>query len=171
MFDESPSFREVQRFRQPWLWLLLGGIVLFCWYASASQFIMDRPLGNHPANGTVMFIVWLIFGIFFPIFIWSLRLETEVRDDGLYIRFFPFHWQFLRFGYEEIAHCEPRTYRPLMEYGGWGIRYGWHGKAYNVCGNRGLQLEMTDRKRILIGSQRVEELYAAILAKYPSLAS
>jgi hypothetical protein len=40
-----------------------------------------------------------------------------------------------------------------MEYGGWGIKYGKMGKAYNVSGNRGVQLEFTDGKRLLIGSQ------------------
>ena len=34
---------------------------------------------------------------------------------------------------------------------------GW-GKAYNVSGNRGLQLELSSGKKILIGSQRADEL-------------
>ena len=58
---------------------------------------------------------------------------------------------------------EARTYRPILEYGGWGIRYtmgrGW---AYNVSGNQGVQLELASGKRILIGSQRAEELARAI---------
>jgi hypothetical protein len=36
---------------------------------------------------------------------------------------------------------------------------GW---AYNVRGNRGVQLELANGKRILIGSQRAEELAGAI---------
>ena len=59
---------------------------------------------------------------------------------------------------------EARTYRPLLEYGGWGIRYAPFGKgwAYNVHGSQGVQLELTNGKRILIGSQRAEELARAI---------
>jgi hypothetical protein len=59
---------------------------------------------------------------------------------------------------------EARTYRPILEYGGWGIRYSPFGQgcAYNVSGNRGVQLELADGQRILIGSQRAEELARAI---------
>jgi hypothetical protein len=34
--------------------------------------------------------------------------------------------------------------------------------AYNVSGNRGVQLEFSNGKRLLIGSQRPEDLAAAI---------
>jgi TATA-box binding protein (TBP) (component of TFIID and TFIIIB) len=50
----------------------------------------------------------------------------------------------------------------LLEYGGWGIKYGRKGKAYNVSGNRGVQLVFKDGKQLLIGSQRAEELAEAI---------
>jgi hypothetical protein len=64
----------------------------------------------------------------------------------------------------EIVHRETRTYWPILEYGGWGISYSFFGKgwAYNVNGNRGGQLELANGKRILIGSQRAEELARAI---------
>ncbi len=50
----------------------------------------------------------------------------------------------------------------MKEYGGWGIRYGMKGMAYNVSGNRGVQLEFETGKRLLIGSQRPEELVSQI---------
>ena len=54
------------------------------------------------------------------------------------------------------------TYSPLVEYGGWGIR-GW-GKnvALNARGNRGVRLMLMDGRRVLVGSQRAEELAAAL---------
>jgi hypothetical protein len=64
-----------------------------------------------------------------------------------------------------------QTYRPIRDYGGWGIRYGRGGKAYNVSGNRGVMLELSDGQKLLIGSQRPEELANAInlaLGKKPS---
>jgi hypothetical protein len=59
---------------------------------------------------------------------------------------------------------EAITYSPLRDYGGWGIRRGAKGKAYNVSGNHGVRLELSDGKRILIGSQRPEELSEAVAA-------
>jgi hypothetical protein len=92
------------------------------------------------------------------------RLVTEVRDDGLHARFYPFHLRWVRIPWETVRVAQARTYRPILEYGGWGIRYGFgkSGKAYNVFGNRGVQLELTDGKRLLIGSQQADELEAAM---------
>jgi hypothetical protein len=97
-----------------------------------------------------------------PIFLYKTNLTTEVRNDGLYIRFFPFHLSFHRIAPEDIKEFEARTYRPLRDYGGWGIRYGREGKAYNVSGNRGVQLVLSDGKQLLIGSQRPDELTEAL---------
>ncbi|MDI6783925.1 MAG: DUF6141 family protein, partial [bacterium] len=91
-----------------------------------------------------------------------LKLTTEVHEDGIYIRFEPFVRKKILFS--EMKQYTARTYRPIREYGGWGIRYGWKGTAYNVSGNRGVQLELNNGKRILIGSQRPEELVRAIKA-------
>jgi hypothetical protein len=35
--------------------------------------------------------------------------------------------------------------------------------AYNVSGNRGLQLELTNGKKILLGTQRPEEIAQALI--------
>ena len=74
----------------------------------------------------------------------------------------PFHLGRRRFAFDDIASCEARTYRPLLEYGGWGIRWGPSGRAYNVKGNRGVQLVLSSGKRLLVGSQKAEELATAI---------
>ena len=63
----------------------------------------------------------------------------------------------------EIVRLEARTYSALREYGGWGIR-GWGGKrAYNVSGNRGVELTLKDGHKVMIGSQRAEDLARAII--------
>jgi hypothetical protein len=53
-----------------------------------------------------------------------------------------------------------REYSPLGEYGGWGIRYtiSGAGKAYNISGKIGLQLEFTTGKKVLIGTHKGEEI-------------
>jgi hypothetical protein len=58
-----------------------------------------------------------------------------------------------------VASIEVRKYSPIKEYGGWGFRYGFkNGKAYNISGNMGLQLILKNGDRILIGTQKPEEL-------------
>ena len=54
-------------------------------------------------------------------------------------------------------------YRPIADYGGWGIRAGRDGeRVLNARGNRGVRLELADGSRLLIGSQRPEELAETI---------
>lgn len=89
-----------------------------------------------------------------------LKLVTEVRDDGLYVRLFPL--PFRHIAWDKIKSHRVRTYHPLLEYGGWGIRFGISGKAYNARGNRGVQLVLRSGRRVLIGSQMPESLDAAM---------
>lgn len=51
-----------------------------------------------------------------------------------------------------------REYKPILEYGGYGIRYSFSGKAYNVRGKMGLQLKFKDGGKLLIGTQKMEEM-------------
>jgi len=156
-------FREVQYFRQPWLWLLVFGVSGLTVYAALQQLIFDNPFGSNPGSNTLLIVLLVVFGLGFPVFFHSLNLTTEVRSDGLYYRFFPFHLSVQRIPVEDLKSFEARTYRPIREYGGWGVKtWGASGKAYNVAGNRGVQLELVSGKRILIGSQRADELAEAL---------
>jgi hypothetical protein len=54
-------------------------------------------------------------------------------------------------------------YRPILDYGGWGIRAGRDGeRVLNARGDRGVRLELADGSKLLIGSQRPEELAETI---------
>ncbi len=156
------SYREVQRFRQPWLWLLIAGIFGVTVWAFVQQIVQGRPFGQNPAPDTVMMIIALVFGVAFPGLFCVAKLTTEVRSDGLYYRFFPFHIRFRMVTAESLVSYEVQTYRPIRDYGGWGIRYGRGSKAYNVSGNRGVMLELSDGQRLLIGSQKPDDLANAI---------
>lgn len=109
--------------------------------------------------------VWLVSGLVLlptAALFWVLKLETEVRQDGLYARFFPLHVRFQHFPFATIQSATTRTYRPIRDYGGWGLR-GWgRDRAWNMSGNQGVQLVFDDGRRLLLGSQRAGELAAAM---------
>jgi hypothetical protein len=162
------SFREVQRYRQKWLWMLvlppmLILIGLFA-YGMITQLALDRPFGDEPMSDTALAIVGslaILAALLIPFSLYAMKLVTEVRSDGVHVRLFPFAHRKIPF--ETIKVCEARSYSPLMEYGGWGVRWNPRkGMAYNVSGNQGVQLELSNRRRVLIGSQRPEELAQAI---------
>tara|TARA_B100001123_G_scaffold106918_1_gene124402 strand:+ start:20436 stop:20879 length:444 start_codon:yes stop_codon:yes gene_type:complete len=98
-----------------------------------------------------------------PIFlIYLAKLDTHVRDEGLFIKFRPFHRRWVMLPFHDIAAATEITYKPLKDYGGWGIRYGPMGKAYNVSGNKGVLLEFEEGPSILIGSNNSEVLCSLI---------
>jgi hypothetical protein len=150
-------FRETQRFRQWLIWALVLFTAILSLYGAFQQLILGIPFGSNPAPDGWMIVIAVIFGIGFPIFMYMINLTAEVRSDGLYIRYFPFHLSFIRIKMQEIKEFEACTYSPLGDYGGWGIRSSKKGKVYNVSGNRGVQLELANGKRLLIGSQKPEE--------------
>ena len=51
---------------------------------------------------------------------------------------------------------------PIREYGGWGIRGFRSKRAYNVTGDRGVELTLVDGRKVGIGSRRAGELADAI---------
>jgi hypothetical protein len=155
-------FKEEQRFRQLWLWVFVILASIVPWLGLIIQVILGQKLANNPAPDWIIILMWLVFGIGFPLFFYSIRLVTEVHKEGIHIRFFPFHRKFKIFRYAEIESYAAREYKPIREYGGWGIRYGLGGMAYNVSGNKGVQLIMKNKKKVLIGSQKSYELYKAI---------
>jgi hypothetical protein len=164
-------FREEQRFRQMWIWLLIlplcFGMIGFFGWAMVEQLVHARPVGSQPMSDPLLAIigpVFILFGAGLLWLMWVARLVTEVRDDGIYVRFLPVHRTFHGFLWHEIESFEARKYRPILDYGGWGIRFGSGGKAYNVSGNRGVLLDLVGQrpKHVLIGSQRPEELAMAV---------
>jgi hypothetical protein len=160
--EEKIYFREVQYFRQPWIWILVGGIALLSWAIAAARFLVGRLNGDKPEFDYISFIVWIIFGILFPGFFIILRLEVEVKDSGLHHRFFPLVTKMRQINFEQIAGASSITYRPLGDYGGWGIRYGRGGKAYNVSGNRGVDIVLINGKKLMFGSLHPEEFVEAL---------
>jgi hypothetical protein len=92
-----------------------------------------------------------------------LQMTTEVTPSELRVWF---GW--VPIYRRAVAITSIRTfrvvqYRPILDYGGWGIRTGPNGeRVFNARGNRGVWLELSDGSRILVGSQRPEELAETI---------
>ena len=108
-----------------------------------------------------MLIIWLIFGVGLPLFFYVMELRIEVRDDGVAARFYPLP-SFGDIELKQIGRCYVRTFRPIMEYGGWGLRFSRHGTAYIMKGKEGVQFELKDGKRVMIGSQNATAFLQAI---------
>lgn len=158
------TFKEVQWMRQVW-WVTL--IILVAaglgWLGFVEQIIFRRPYGTNPGPDWLVWLLWLGMGIGLPALFLNLRLVVEVRVDQLWVQYVPFIKRQIPF--TDIEQVEAITYRPLRDYGGWGVR-GWGSRqAYTVSGNRGVQLTLRAGHRLLLGSRRADELAQAITVR------
>jgi hypothetical protein len=143
-------FKESQRFSQWWLWLLLMLVI--------SNLVREFINGTAEEKDALFFsaltltLTSVLFGF--------MKLETTIDKNGVSVRFFPFHLKKKHFNWDQLESCSIRTYKPIIEYGGWGIRKTFSGKgtAYNVKGKVGLQLVFKNGDRLLIGTQKAEEM-------------
>ena len=161
---EKVTFREVQWMRRVWwVMLVIAGIALLAWYSFCQQIVLGRPVGTNPGPDWAVWLMALVFGLGFPAFFATMRLVVEVREDHVYIRYVPLLKR--RIPLAEIARCLARTYRPIVDYGGWGIKgWGRQSIAYSISGNQGVELELVDGRRVMIGSRRAKDLAAALAA-------
>lgn len=148
------QFKETQRFTQWWLWLVLVG----------SWVVLMYSLATVQPQTTLAYFISFGVGMLLPILFWQMRLMTRITEEGIYVRFVPFHFKEQFYPWESIESAQVRTYSPLMEYGGWGIKYGFNGqgKVFNVAGDQGLQLVFKSGEKLLIGTQKPTEIQAFI---------
>jgi len=153
------TFSERQWFRQIWIWLLLLAVNAFILYGFIQQVVMGKPFGTNPGSDLVITLT-LLFMLLITGLILSMRLETYIDADGIQYRFFPVHFYNKRIAWSDVDKVYIRKYNAIVEYGGWGIRYGIFGKgnAYNMSGNMGLQLVFKNGKKLLFGTQRSDDL-------------
>lgn len=147
------EFREEQKFTQWWLWLILIGLGILLIFGMFKQLILGEKFGDNPMSdiGLIIFCVF-IYGII--ALFWFMRLKTEIDQNEIRMNFFPFVKK--RINWKEIKNAEIVNYGFV---GGWGIRL-WtkFGTVYNTKGNIGLAIELTNGKKILIGTQKENEL-------------
>ncbi|CCH52372.1 hypothetical protein BN8_01369 [Fibrisoma limi BUZ 3] len=134
------AFTETQRFRQWWIWALL----LFSLVAMVMALLKDPSVGLWLPFILVVGAVGLIA---------SMRLDTRVDEQGVHYRFFSvIPWRMVP--WSAIKTADVRSYGFI----GYGIRWIFDGWAYNIAGNKGLMIDKADGRKLLIGTQRPDEL-------------
>lgn len=145
-------------------WLAVTGIFGWGFY---EQLVLGKPWGDNPMSNTGLLItgicvitgVGTLIAVFF-----SGVLVTEVRSDGFYYRFSPFLNRLKRIPIDQIATAEVKKYNPILNYGGWGIRRSPFRRTtvYNISGNKGVLITLKTGRRFMFGTQRLDEMRAAL---------
>jgi len=144
------SFEESQYFRSSWVGLFVFVIVIL---SAVLPFLIP---GEGQQSREIVLVSLMPLAIL--VLFWFMGLKTRIDKDGIYYRFFPFHFKEKYIAWADVEKMEVIQYSPLADYGGWGIRYGRKGKAFNVSGNKGLFLTLKSGKHLLFGTKKEEEM-------------
>lgn len=168
MTDEI-QFTEKQKFKQWWIWLILSGINGLFLFGFFMQIVNGQPFGDKPMSNEGL-IISTVLVLLFTFLLSNLCLDTRINKEGIFVRFYPFQIRFRHYPWDSLTKCFVRQYSPIAEFGGWGYRFGFFGKgaAYIVSGDKGLQLEFKNKKKLLIGTNKPDEL-SELLKKYGQL--
>ena len=143
--EYDTAFQEEQSFDQIWVWALLGiELVVML----VPLILTGQPWWTLILSVGVMVLTMVLLA--------SFKLYTRIDSSGVHYRMKPFHFKEQTIIWDDIDQIFVRKYSPILEYGGWGIRFGRNGKAFNMRGNYGIQIVKKDGKRILIGTQNPE---------------
>jgi hypothetical protein len=167
-YEQPELFREEQHFSGVWLRLLLfsisGGLIVLFGWGFYQQIIQHQPWGNMPVSDAgLIFLTVMVYLLAFalPFLFLKARLVVTVDSRAVHISFFPFMRRTVPL--TEITGVQARKSKPLLEFGGAGVRWMPKGWAYLVSGDRVVQLDLISGKSIFVGSQRAEELASATI--------
>ena len=152
-------FEESQKFIQTWVMIVLLVGLIAPLLAIANQW---NEKTDKSFTSNLDLIVSLIIIASIVLFIISVKLKTRIDNEGIKYQFFPLHSKLNTINWNEINKVYIRKYNPISEYGGWGFKGGFFfrrkGTAFNISGNIGIQLELKNGKKLLIGTKQKEKV-------------
>ena len=164
-------FVEEQRFRQIWLIIVLSFLTIV-----PIATITKNYLKENTTISTKAFLITIVILLFSIAIIFLFKLKTRIDEKGIHYQFFPLHFSVKTIYWHQISKAYVRSYKPISEFGGWGLRGGFFynkgkEKAINVSGDIGIQLILKNGEKLLIGTnnkenaKRVLETYSKELVK------
>jgi hypothetical protein len=150
------KFEEQQQFRQKWtylIYMLLFSLLALFIYAGIEQIVFGRPFGAKPAPNAVL-LLFTLFILSLLVLFYITKLETVITNEGVLFRWAPLQKSYNKFSWNEIERAE------IISYGfvGYGLQLSSYGMIYNVSGDRGLRLHLKSGRKVVLGTQKPDEL-------------
>ncbi len=151
-----------------WTWVIfLSAMGAAAWSVAGDSLTTTDGLGGFSV-GEMAGVVGLLLGA--PLVVWALFgkltigvLPSEIRiafgSLGLFRKSVPM---------ERIRRVEAVRYKPLTEFGGWGIRVRPGRRAWTVRGNQAARITLEEGPTLYLGSrnpQRLRERIEVALAR------
>ena len=113
-----------------------------------------------PSEKLVAMIVTMLPLILVSVLLIAVSMETKIENNQLSIKTLFFIKSTIPLN--NIISSEVITYRPLRDFGGFGVRYAQGGVMYNMHGKQAVKLTLKDNKIIYIGTQKPQDLLQSI---------
>lgn len=160
-------FKEEQRFSSViavWVILLSVSAAMLAGlgYAFYLQLYLGEPWGSKPLSDNQLILLGVATMVGMAGIDWlvlSGTLILEIRNNALHYKFFPFQPSWKTIKREDIEYFEVRKYA-FREFGRHGYRARGlsRKKALTVKGNMGMEITLVNGRKLLIGTQKPEEL-------------
>jgi len=147
-------YKETQTYRGTWvmyfiLMIELPTLILLLVFFIQAEDKTEMGIALSVVGGTLSLIL---------LFIFNLKLETRIDQNGVSFSYFPFVRTWRKYPREKIQSISVISYSPITDYGGWGLKGNKSTKAYSILGNQGILIDTGEKKKILIGTSKVKEL-------------
>ena len=154
--ESKVYFKETQRMIVELWWVVLIMLVCTCsfLYGVNKQVINGIPWGNNPGSDRTLLIVFFSF-LLSTILMACWRLETQIKEDGVYVKFFPFHLVYKRYEWTEISKSFVLSLKNNTKYK-WILTYQASFSLWY------LQLEFVSGKRRFIQTKKPKELHEVL---------
>ncbi|MFC2078719.1 hypothetical protein ACFLSZ_01940 [Candidatus Bipolaricaulota bacterium] len=170
--EEAPRTHEAAAFRENLSRRIAAGETVVYWDIQNPRYVTWLSIG-------IPLLLWAAAGYLVQTSVWIASLEafvgvvllqfyggqrTRVNRTGITIRYGLGGIRIFRCALSEISGIRVRSFAPLADFGGYGIRAAKGITAYYLAGRTGVQLNLAERRSALIGSSNPERLAAVIEA-------
>ncbi len=150
-------FKEVQKFRQPWLWIIMGITALPVYYQAIRQLFFKDVFAVYSVSESLNFTLF-VFHLVTTVLLLITRLEVEINERYISYQFFPFHLKKKKYALNQLQSATIRKFHPIKEMTLWGLYVSAGSKSYHIRGHWGVQLEFVNGRQLLLGTRKPLEL-------------
>ena len=162
-----PIYRE-RTWVPLWFWILIWGACLLGAGSALHALYVESPgpgalgTGEQPSAGLLVVVSGLLLLLPTLLTLASSCLDVEVRTGYLFVAFGPLHLLRTRIRWSAMEAVEAVSYRPIREFGGWGLRIRKRKTAWTIRGSQAARITLSSGKRVYVGSRFPHRLVAKI---------
>lgn len=150
------EFKEEQRFRQPWFWILLISPVLVSIGITVAVGTNSFAKSN---DGLIALAIVIPVNLLMLYLFFITKFEIVVTDEAVYYKWLPFNRKYRAIIQSDIEEVYLRK-SPVLQIGYKRvIGYGW---VHNLGAAKGLQFVLKSGKKIFISCEKINGFQRAV---------